>query len=279
MFLLTRDFDVAPLFADIRYGLGVWTDIQQNESYYYCSSIEGCGIPGVVLPIKQSAVFRFNTNYLKKWEFVGRVDFFFKNATISLCGNYFWSVNIIHHYNPRSVSIILRKIEIRTLKYEVFQVQGWLLYEFFENHETLGLDPNIIDIRHYQLYFIQNFGSYLFIYQLCHPDEHHAEQTDVIFKIHVNEVCFVDRFNIYFENLNLRIKKLYTWNPFNCPIYQLSNHILPVAAPIIGDILKNQIMVLLNKAVHCFSAKLIILAICLSWNGILLETWNGSNLQ
>lgn len=123
MFLFKNQLDLPPSFENRLFEIGVWTDNQQNQSYFYCSSIRIPKINHVLLSPTDSAIFRISVESTEKWEFIGRVDFLFKSATTSPDGNYFWSIEPVHHGRHAS-TLIFREIEIRTLKYEVFKVDG-----------------------------------------------------------------------------------------------------------------------------------------------------------
>lgn len=127
MLVLTQPFDIPPSFETNQYGIGLWTNIQQGQSYFYCAStLDDYHHP------RSSAIFRININeqLSSGWEFVGKVDFPCRNNTISSCGRHFWSVDISPYpriglpYQLVPRQLILRKVDPKTLEYEVFQVSG-----------------------------------------------------------------------------------------------------------------------------------------------------------
>lgn len=132
MLVLTKPLGIPPSFEELNHGIGLWTDRQQKQSYFYCASTRG------TRPATNSVIFRLNINdnVLCDWEFVGKVDFLCENNTISPCGEYFWSMEDCRDYMTQAgqEKMLLRQIDPRTLKYEVFQLPGRLSTNLIHNN-------------------------------------------------------------------------------------------------------------------------------------------------
>lgn len=118
--VLTKQLGFPPSFDGC--GIGLWTDRQQNRTYFYSTSVPSSSGHSDIFRI------RIDDSASADCEFVGTVDFHCYCITTSVCENFFWSINA---RPPLFVTtdrrqLILRKVNFRTLKYEVFQMPGRL---------------------------------------------------------------------------------------------------------------------------------------------------------
>lgn len=186
MFVLTRLFENPPSFENRYYLIGLLTDNQRKQTFLYCASIRSGSVAH-----PSSAIFRLNINECSNdWEFVGIVDFICEYNTISPCGQYFWSIELSLYIarTTQQQSIVLRQVNPKTLKYEVFQNPG----RFLRLHiSTIFIaDTGILgSFLSACFYYTRHFGIILLLRRGIDEDGHY-ETSDVIFRFRLSEVLF-----------------------------------------------------------------------------------------
>lgn len=116
MFASTKIIDPVLSNGNYHYGLGYWTDEQEDQIYFYVS------IPTFPRHGKHySTIFRLDINqHLSTWELVGKVDFVCRSATLTQCGTCFWSVVIDHNERING----FWRVNLKTLHCEEFEAIG-----------------------------------------------------------------------------------------------------------------------------------------------------------
>jgi hypothetical protein len=116
--LQTKLFEFSSSFRGVPCGIGLWRDSQQERTYFYSA---------FYLLSDYSDIRRISVDDSgpTEWEFVGRLNFVCNLVTISACGDFFWSVELgPTWYSRTGGQMSLRKVNFRTLEFEVFQMSG-----------------------------------------------------------------------------------------------------------------------------------------------------------
>lgn len=189
MFALTRDLGNSLAYEAYQYEIGMWTDQEQNQLYFYCSC-DKWRIQrkhSIILRIKISKTFVGN------WEFVGELNFDGKYTLMSPCGRYFSSLEIVPEFTDLNIcyqQLIFRQINVKTLKYETFKISGWILGKFILAHLFLGIDSQLLgEINNARFHYTKNWGVFL-ILQCYQKQISHDEENDSIFHFCINEVRY-----------------------------------------------------------------------------------------
>lgn len=120
MLLLTERIPAALFYKCIDHtGLGFWYEPQTKRTFFYCVCRNI-----TIDPIKPSFTFRTDIHAPSpQWEFVGQVDFWWRNASVSPCGRYFWSMEFVQRWTGNGpAQLEFHQINPKTLQFTKFDV-------------------------------------------------------------------------------------------------------------------------------------------------------------